>query len=269
MDQDKVVAIMQRRPPRNVKEIQEFLGCTGFYRKFIKDYAKMAKPLVMLIAKDTKFVWGDLQNKSFEDLKQALVSFPVLRSPDMSKVFFIKTDASLHAIGAILGQRDENKSEYVVCYASRILKNAEVHYGISKRECLAVIWAIKQFRPYVYGTKFEVITDNSALKWLMESKDVAHTYARWALFIQEYNIVFHHRSGNKHADADALSRPVLEVNFNSQFDYDEKEQTDPYENECLMHVLKFGKFPDGVARKVVNKINKLRVYFKFENNKLF
>jgi hypothetical protein len=171
MDQDKLSAIRDRLPPKNIKQLQQYLGICNYYRRFIKGFSNISAPLFRLLSKDVIWEWGDKQSKAFEELKQALISSPTLRQPNFEKEFLLFTDASGYAIGAVLSQKDDSGAEYVCSYSSRLLKNAEIHYGISEKECLAVVWAIKQFRIYLHGTKFKVITDHSALAWLMSIKD--------------------------------------------------------------------------------------------------
>jgi len=162
MDPEKVKAISERIPPKNVKQVQQFLGICNYYRRFIKDYAKMAAPMFHLLKKEEKFVWTSEQNESFEKLKNSLVAYPVLRQPDLRKEFTLHTDASGFAIGSVLSQVTDGK-EYPIAYYSRILKGAEKHYGISEKECLSIVVSIKHFRVYLHGAKFKVVTDHAAL----------------------------------------------------------------------------------------------------------
>ena len=208
METGKIKAISEREPPKTVKQIQQFLGICNYYRRFIKEYAKIAQPLFKLLKTEEKFVWGEEQTTAFERLKMELVSYPILRQPDLSKPFIVYTDASGYALGAVLSQKDDENREYVCAYVSRLLKGAEVHYGITEKECLAVVWAIKQFRIYIYGTKFLVVTDHSALAWLMNITEPAARLARWAIYLQAYEFEIMHRKGVIHTNADTLSRPV-------------------------------------------------------------
>jgi hypothetical protein len=138
----------------------------GYYRKFVPNFAHIAHPLYQLTKSSVLWNWSLACQLAFETLKKLLISHPILRMPDFSKKFHISCDASGLAVGAILGQRDEDGKEYVICYISRLLKGAELHYSVSEKEMLAVIWAIKQFRCYVYGREFDIITDHSALQYL-------------------------------------------------------------------------------------------------------
>ncbi|CAF0725133.1 unnamed protein product [Brachionus calyciflorus] len=245
MEDEKVEAVKKRQPPKNIKQLQSFLGLCNYYRKFIKNYAEIAAPMFKLLKTD-KFVWSEPEQKSFEALKKALISKPILRQPNFSRKFILHTDASSYAIGAVLTQVDENGNEYVVSYNSRLLKNAEIHYGITEKECLSVVWAIKKYRVYLYGTNFDVITDHSALKWLMNITDPTARLARWAIYLQAYEFKIIHRIGISNGNADALSRPVLLIEILNQIEKTQSEDISPkyldvYEDDNLMFYLINGK----------------------------
>ena len=282
MDPEKISAISKRKEPHNVRQLQSFLGGTNYYREFIQNYAEIAGPLHSLIKKDTKWCWTSLQQNAFDQLKLALTSYPILRAFDPKAETFLKPDASFYAVGAVLSQKDNEDKEYAVVYASRSLKNSEVNYGISKKECLAIVFAVRHFRIYLDGIKFKVITDHSALKWLMNAKDLSHSYARWAVYLQGFDFSIEYKPGKYHQDADMLSRPVIESNmilnvFESNLaqeamdtNYIDRmiEDDDPYEYEPLLHFLKFGRHINGASRKHVNKVNRLRNNWILENGKL-
>ena len=157
----------------------------------------------------TEIKWDDKCQEAFDTLKKALTSYPVLRYPDFSRDFVLETDASRIGISAILMQ-DTPEGRVVIGYASRVVRDAEVNYNISELECLAVVWGVKHFRPYLFGRPFSVLTDHAALTWLMNFRDPTGRLARWALYLQQYNFSIGWRPGVKHVVADALSRlPVL------------------------------------------------------------
>jgi hypothetical protein len=259
MDPKKIKAIQERLAPKNVKQLQQFLGLTNYYRRFIKDYARLAQPMFALLSKNTKFIWSEECNNAFNKLKEALVSYPVLRHPDINRNFRLHTDASGYAVGAVLCQVDEENKEYVVAYASKLLHKAELNYGISEKECLAVVFGIRNFRVYLLGTKFEVITDHSALVWLMNLKDPNGRLARWAIYLQSYDFEIIHRKGSNHTNVDALSRPVLNVELElPKEDEDESPKNlDLYEDEGLMHYMKFGRHLNGISKKQAKRIENL------------
>ena len=206
---NKVEAIDKMLPPTSLRDVQVFLGMMGYYRQFIPDFARLSEPLVQLL-RGVPFDWGPEQQASFESLKATLKAAPILVYPDFDKEFVLYTDASNLAIGAILAQLDENGVDHPIAYASRVLNKHERNYSVTEKECLAVIFAVKQFRPYVYGTHFTVITDHSSLRWLQQLKEPEGRLARWALKLQGYNFTILHRAGAQHQNADGLSRmPIL------------------------------------------------------------
>ena len=159
----------------------------------------------------------------------------------------------------------------MICYASRNLKGAEKQYGITEKECLAVLWCIKQFHHYVYGTKFTIITDHSALLWLDKIRTTSDRLARWSLFLQSYDYEIIHRKGKIHVNVDALSRPNIVMNsfgiFNTEVDSSLK-LIDRYENEGLIHYLKYKNHLNGLSIKQMKLTNKLEKSYKLiiDNN---
>lgn len=207
---DKVTAVRKMSPPKSLRDIQVFLGMVGYYRQFIPHFAELAEPLVYLLHKDVPFSWEDEQEASFVALCAALASSPVLIHPDFKKPFLLFTDASDVAIGAILSQCDEDGVDHPIAYYSKTLSKAERNYSVTERECLAVLLAIKHYRPFLYGTHFTIVTDHSSLRWLQQMKDPDGRLARWALKLQGYNFTILHRAGAIHQNADGLSRlPVV------------------------------------------------------------
>ena len=170
MDSDRISAIKNRKEPTNQKQIQQYLGLTGYYRQFIKNYAEISKPLYELIKKDQKYVWEETQKQAYNKLKQSPLSEPVLAQAVLGEQFIVYSDASNYAIGGVLSQ-EINDKEHVIWYASRLLKRAELNYGISEKERLTIIFLIKKWRVFLYGTKFKVVTDHHALIHLMTIKD--------------------------------------------------------------------------------------------------
>jgi hypothetical protein len=192
--------------PKTIHNLQQFACICGYYRRFIDQYALVAKPIYDVM--NGKADWNDEAQKAFELLKKKLTSYPI---PNFKLQFIVHTDASGVAIGAVLAQKDEQGREYACAYASRMLKGAEIHYGITEKECLAVWWAIMEFRVYIHGTEFIVVTDHSALQWLMKLQNPQGRLARWILFLQTFRFTVIHRSGKTHVNADALSRSIQNV----------------------------------------------------------
>ena len=269
MDPDKVKAIKQREPPRNVKQIQQYLGICNYYRRFIKDYAKIAEPLTRLLKSDQKFEWTIEQQESFKALKEALVSYPILRQPDMAKPFYLFTDASGYCMGAVLAQKDDDGKEHAVAYGSKMLKNSELYWTVTEKECFACVWAIKKYRIYLLGKKFTVITDHSALSWLMNIKDPNGRLARWSIYLQAYEFEIIHRKGLIHSNADTLSRPVMTVSVVTDDDEDlSPKGLDVYEDDQLMYYLKHGKHQGGIPKKQVKRVEKMAEQYSFRENKI-
>ena len=149
---DKIKAVKQYPTPKGVKDVRDLIGLASFYRRLVPDFAELAKPLTTLTRKDQQFTWGPTQREAFESLKERLCSAPVLDFPDF-KLPFILTDASNVAVGAILSQV-QNGIKRLIAYASRQLNNAERAYTVSEQEMLALVWATKQFRCYLFGKQF-------------------------------------------------------------------------------------------------------------------
>jgi hypothetical protein len=147
------------------------------------------------------------QQKAFENLRNRLTQAPIVQYPNFNKPFFLYTDASITGLEAVLAQKDDNQ-EHVIAYASRTLNPAEKNYAITELECLAIIWAVKYFRHYLYGSKFSIITDHSALKWLLNSvtENANRRLERWKIVLSEYDFEIIYRKGKNYFNADAFSR---------------------------------------------------------------
>ncbi|KAI9552626.1 pol polyprotein [Daphnia sinensis] len=193
-----------------VKRVQSFLGLCSYYRRHIQGFASIARPLTTLTKKEIPFTWGESQISSFNTLKQALTSAPVLAHPNYELPMEIFPDACGYGIGGVLAQRIE-EAERPIAYASRLLTKSEVNYSITEKECLALVWCLSKFRCFVWGCKVKVVTDHQALCWLMSKRDLAGRLARWSLSLQEYDITIVYRSGKTHDNADCLSRNPLPV----------------------------------------------------------
>jgi hypothetical protein len=192
--------------PTTVKHIQQFLGLASYYRRFIKDFSKIAEPLHQLLKKRESFGWTEKQEQAFTTLKEKLIAPPIMAFPNFAKPFYLQTDASGHSLGAVLGQRNEDNAETVIAYASRTLNKAEQAYSVIERELLAMVWAVKYYRHYLYGQKIVLQTDHAPLKWLTTHKDHSSRLIRWALQLQEYDITIDYKPGKTNKNADALSR---------------------------------------------------------------
>ncbi|RVW12161.1 Retrovirus-related Pol polyprotein from transposon 17.6 [Vitis vinifera] len=208
VDKAKVELIVKLPPPTNVKGIRQFLGHVGFYRRFIKDFSKISKPLCELLVKDAKFVWDENCQKSFEELKQFLTTAPIVRAPNWKLPFEVMCDASDLAMGAVLGKREDGKP-YVIYYASKTLNEAQRNYTTTEKELLAVVFALDKFRAYLVGSFIVVFTDHSALKYLLTKQDAKARLIRWILLLQEFNLQIRDKKGVENVVADHLSRIVI------------------------------------------------------------
>jgi hypothetical protein len=209
VDKAKVDLISNLPPPRTVKEIRSFLGHAGFYRRFIKDFSKIARPLCKLLAKETPFEFDEECLKAFGALKEILTSTPVIRPPSWGEPFEIMCDASDYAVGAVLGQRIE-KLPHVIYYASKTLNAAQLNYSTTEKELLAVIFALDKFRSYLLGSKIIIFSDHAVLKYLFSKKDAKSRLIRWILLLQEFAIEIRDKKGTENVVADHLSRLTLD-----------------------------------------------------------
>lgn len=207
-DPDKIQAVSEFPVPKNLKDVRGFLGLCTYFRKFIPAFSNLAEPLNELLRMGRAFHWDQPQEHAFNSLKRALISDPILGHFLEGADTELRTDASGHGLGAVLAQNVGN-TKRVIAYANRTLTKCERNYAITERECLAVVWAITKFRPYLYGTHFRVVTDHHALCWLTNLKDPSGRLARWSLKIQDYDFSIVHKSGKLHLDADGLSRCPL------------------------------------------------------------
>ena len=170
VDKAKIEAIEKLPPPSSVKGIRSFLGHAGFYRRFIKAFSQIAKPLSNLLVHGIPFEFDSQCLHAFSVLKDKLISAPIVVAPDWSYPFELMCDASDFAIGAVLGQKRE-KIFQVIYYASRTLNDAQLNYATTEKELLAIVFAFDKFRPYFIGNKVVVHTDHLAIKYLMTKKD--------------------------------------------------------------------------------------------------
>ena len=204
---DKVLSIKQAERPKTKTQVRSFLGLAGYYRKFIPNFSDVAAPLTDCTKKGEPNVirWGETQEKSFQTLKGKLAMSPILQLPDLNKRFTLRTDASETGVGAILLQEIGGEN-FPVAYASKKLNKCQKNYSTMERECLAVIWGIQRFEPYLYGKEFILETDHQPLTCVRKSKVANGRIMRWALALQPYRFVMKVIKGVDNVGADYLSR---------------------------------------------------------------
>ncbi|XP_075487951.1 uncharacterized protein LOC142527119 [Primulina tabacum] len=205
VDKAKVEVIKNLPPPSSIKGVRSFLGHAGFYRRFIKDFSKIAKLLSSLLMKDAEFNFDSTYLHAFEILKESLVTAPVLTAPDWELPFEVMCDASDTAVGAVLGQR-KNKVFHTIYYASKTLNDAQLNYATTEKELLAIVFAFDKFHSYLVLSKATVYTDHSALKYLLAKKDAKPRLIRWILLLQEFDLEIRDKKGVENVVADHLSR---------------------------------------------------------------
>nr|GEY34491.1 reverse transcriptase domain-containing protein [Tanacetum cinerariifolium] len=186
VDKAKVDVITKLPHPTTVKGVRSFLGHAGFYRRFIKDFSKISRPITHLLEKDTPFIFFEYCIKAFQTLKKKLTEAPILIAPNWDLPFELICDASDFAIGAVLGKRYE-KHFRPIHYASKTLTEAESNYTTTEKEMLAVVYAFEKFRSYLIMNKFIVHMDHSALKYLFAKKDAKARLFRWVMLLQEFD----------------------------------------------------------------------------------
>ncbi|CAN6723550.1 unnamed protein product [Malus baccata var. baccata] len=207
VDKSKIDLVRYLPSPTSVREVRSFLGHAGFYRRFIKDFSKIAQPLCRLLQKEVSFEFNEACEQAFNHLKDLLTLAPIITPPDWSTPFELMCDASDYAIGVVLFQR-KNKLPHVIYYASHTLNDAQLNYSTTEKELLAIVFALYKFRSYLIGTKVIVFTDHAALKYLFTKKEAKPRLIRWMLILQEFDIEIRDKKGSENVVADHLSRMV-------------------------------------------------------------
>ncbi|GBM92540.1 Retrovirus-related Pol polyprotein from transposon 297, partial [Araneus ventricosus] len=204
-DPEKTKAVVDWPRPETVHDLQSFLGLCTYYRRFVRNFPAIARPLHKLTEARSNFNWTEECENSFNSLKQALITSPVLTYPRTDKEFILDTDASNEGIGAVLSQKIGNE-ECVIAYFSKSLGKPERNYCVTRKELLAIVKSIEHFHHYLYGRKFLLRTDHASLRCLLNFREPEGQIARWIQRLQEYDFEIQHRKGTSHGNADALSR---------------------------------------------------------------
>ncbi|GKB57667.1 putative reverse transcriptase domain-containing protein, partial [Tanacetum coccineum] len=206
VDPAKVEAIRNWSAPTTPKEVRQFLGLAGYYRRFIEGFSLISKPLTKLTEKNKKYEWGTEEDEAFQTLKQKLCSAPILALPEGTENFVVYCDASHKGFGAVLMQREK-----VIAYASRQLKKHEENYTTHDLELGAVVFALRLWRHYLYGTKCTVFTDHKSLQYILDQKELNMRQRRWIELLSDYDCEIRYHPGKANVVADALSRKDREL----------------------------------------------------------
>jgi hypothetical protein len=208
MDAEKAASIRSWPEPKNLKELRGFLGFINFYRRFIKDFSKIATPLHNLTKKDAEYVFGKAEIESFESLKDSVSSAPILRHFDPSDPIIVETNASDFALGAIISQTNKHNITRPVAFASRKMSGPELNYPVLEKEFLAILFAFQQWRQYLEGPPHPVVvyTDHRSLEYFLTSKQLTRRQARWSEYMGEFNLVIKYRPGSTATKPDSLSQ---------------------------------------------------------------
>ena len=248
VDQAKVDVIGKLPPPVNVKGVRSFLGHAGFYRRFIKDFSKIAKPMSNLLNKDKSFVFDNECLDAFESLKEKLTTAPIIIAPNWDLNFELMCDASDYAVGAVLGQR-KDKIFHAIHYASKVLNEAQINYATTEKELLAIVYAMEKFRSYLVGSKIVVYTDHAAIKYLLTKSDSKPRLIRWMLLLQEFDLEIKDKKGTENLVADHLSRLT-----NNEVTKNEPEVREEFPDERLLAINVRPWFADMVNYKATGFI---------------
>ena len=219
-DNDKTKALYQFIQPNKLVQVQSFLGLATYYKKFIKDFSAIAKPLYEAKEVEGILLWSEEQGAALNMLREAICGKNVLILPNFEEDFFVETDACNYGIGAVLSQKKEGFLKPVNFFSKHLTK-AELNYSTSEKELYAIVRALEYFKYILLGKKFFVITDHKPLKWLLNKPEPASRLARWLIRLQPFDYEIQYRAGKKNGNADGLSRmPIGNLDVNEEEDAD-------------------------------------------------
>ncbi|UYV83466.1 K02A2.6-like [Cordylochernes scorpioides] len=255
-----IEAIKKLYRPYNMKTLQSFLGSINVYHKFIPHYAQIRAPLNTLLQKNSPWQWNQEQEQSFQTLKNALMTKPILQLYDPQKPVHIFTDSSMLGVGAILKQPDKQGILHPVAYFSRKLHKYERNYAATELETLAIIAAIQRFHPYIHNIHFTLHTDHMPLKWLKTFKNPSGRIFRWSLLLTQYDFDIQHIKGSQNVEADMLSRRPITHFLNLTDIKQYQQQEDSSHNKY--------KTQNGLFVKTKRGFNRIYVPLKLRENLL-
>ena len=227
-DPKKLQAVRNFPAPKNIDQLRSFLGLTNYYRRFINQFAELVHVLLHLTKSAEPWQWGTEEQTCFDNIKELLCTAPILAYPDFSKPFIVHTDACGYGVGGILSQMStqENQGsqeesindsrEHPIAYTSKHLTALQVDWCTTEKEAFAIIHTVKAFFPYLFATTFTIVTDHAALVFIMSKRESTGRLTRWALYLQQFDMVIKYRPGKLHQNADTLSRtPILVIVSNN------------------------------------------------------
>ncbi|GBG90033.1 hypothetical protein CBR_g50126 [Chara braunii] len=246
-DLRKVAAVKEAPVPTSLTQVRAFLGLASYYRRFIKGFAAIARPLTNLLRKDQPLSWDAECQQAFATLKDALATTPILIRPDPSKQFILITDWQPESISAILAQKENDGREHVIEYASHTVPYERRNDSAPQGECYAVVWGIQHFHPYLYGQKFCLVTDHEPLLALKKLTNYTRMIGRWAVRLQEYDFNIVHRKTERHGNSDGLTR------LHRPAKVPKGEEITPWKESDLTNEPKYGQvavLPQGAAERI-------------------
>lgn len=275
-DPEKLDKIRNYQRPRNLKELQSFLGFLNFYSKFVDKYAEIAYPLFELNRKNIRFRWRDYHQEAFVLLIDKFIEEKTLAFPDMNKPYILRTDASGFAISAILSQLDDNGDEKIIVCISRTLKGPELNYFITEKEMLAIVWSLQKLYTYLLGAKTTVITDHKAITFFNKCRFANNRIMRWILATQDYDINLEYIKGSLNVAADVLSRnpdDLVSSRMNDEIFIGDLLAQNP-DNTIQENLKNLNKFQcqDDKLNKIITELNldiiseKLKKVYEMKND---
>ncbi|RDY00100.1 Retrovirus-related Pol polyprotein from transposon 17.6, partial [Mucuna pruriens] len=271
VDKAKIDIISSLPNPSSMREVRSFLGHAGFYRRFIKNFSKLALPLSKLLQKDVEFKFNQPYVEAFQELKNRLTSTPILQAPNWDLPFELMCDASNSALGVVLGQRaGVGLPMHVIAYASRTMDSAQQNYTTTEKELLAIVFALDKFCPYLLGSKIIVFSDHAALRYLLKKPDAKPRLIRWMLLLQEFNIDMRDKRGTENSVADHLSRIEREIEPIPIHDEFPDEQllhirTSPPWFADICNFVAASRFPPEASRAYKDKLRSDAKYYIWDD----
>ena len=266
--------------PRNRTEVKRLLGLFGYYRTFIKGFARIADPLTKLTRLDTSFEWTPQCTEATEILKTHITTAPVLAFPDFSETFILTTDASATAIGAVLSQKQADGKEHPISYYSKVMDATQRKWDSCEQELYAIVTAVKHYRCYLMNVHFKIFTDNAACTYILKKPELSPKLSRWAIQLAEYDFDVQHKEGRTNRVADALSRVVTAITDDDQPDTIDTDMRDDQKRDYYLgpiwRYLVKSKFPKDAGKATRGRIIsdsedfaiKREVLYRKENGKL-